>query len=142
MDNGRSQPLKTLEVKGSITASLNHSVGNFKADNIQLHEFPEAVYIDAKSDQGLRMISFQLAKDIRPDVYDLAQENGPVQVYYYNGVGSTPWTYLPDSGKLHLTEINLKLGRVTATFSFTSLRVPKGEEPLKVTQGKLNLTGA
>ncbi|WP_321861771.1 hypothetical protein MOQ67_24835 [Pseudomonas sp. LY-1] len=142
MDNDRSRALKSQPADGLVTANINDPIGNFTSEDIQFHEFPEAIFIDAKSNQGQRLMSFQLANDIQPGTYDVAQEKSKVQVYYYHALGPTPWTYQPSSGELHLTVIDPEHRHVTATFSFTSLRVPEGEEPLEVTQGELNLTGA
>jgi len=141
MDNDRSQALKSQPAKGVVTANINDPIGNFTSEDIQLHDFSEGIFIDAKSNQGQRLMSFHLAKDIQPGSYDVAQEKGKVQVYYYHALGPNPWTYQPSSGKLHLTKIDLEHRHLTATFAFTSHKVPKGEEPLKVTQGELNLTG-
>jgi hypothetical protein len=141
MDNDRSQALKSQPVDGLVTANINHPIGNFTSENIQFHDFPEGIFIDAKSNQGQRLMSFHLAKDIQPGSYDVAQEKGKVQVYYYHALGPNPWTYQPSSGKLRIRKIDLEHRHITATFSFTSHKVPKGEEPLKVTQGELNLPG-
>jgi hypothetical protein len=141
MDNDRSQALKSQPVDGLVTANINHPIGNFTSENIQFHDFPEGNFIDAKSNQGQRLMSFHLAKDIQPGSYDVAQEKGKVQVYYYHALGPNPWTYQPSSGKLRIWKIDLEHRHITATFSFTSHKVPKGEEPLKVTQGELNLPG-
>lgn len=139
MTNDRSKALKSLPVNGSVTAQISHSTGEFKSADIQLHDFPEAVYIDARISAEHRMISFEFAKGTPPGTYDLAENKGKVKVSYYLAQGPMPWTYQPSTGTLSLTEFNVEDQQVTATFSFTSEEVPPGEDPLQVTQGKLKI---
>ncbi|WP_314385576.1 hypothetical protein [Pseudomonas brenneri] len=133
--------LKTNYTQGSVKATVSLDNTPFASESVTLRDLGAEYSIRADMRSHLRYLQFFLDKNITPGTYSFGDGPGEIYAYLYYSHGEFGWSYYADSGTLNIAHVDLGQQLLEATFEFEAPGMEQGDPPVKVSKGKIHLTG-
>ncbi|MBT9300825.1 hypothetical protein [Pseudomonas sp. TAE6080] len=133
--------LKTDYAQGFVKATVSLDNRPFTSESVTVNDSGTHYSVRADMPSHLQLLLFSLDKNIQPGTHNLGMGPSETVAYFYHYHGEFGWSYYADSGTLNITLVDLGQQLLEATFEFEAPGMEQGDPPVKVSKGKIHLTG-